>query len=67
MIYTDKFIGEQIKMGFTQAQLAGKVGCIQAEISKIEAGERNIRASRLFEICEVLAVSITELLDSEAM
>ena len=48
--------------GFTQAQLADKVGADQSDISKIERGERRLDVVELIYICNALGVSAQEFI-----
>ena len=48
--------------GFTQAQLAEKVGADQSDISKIERGERRLDVVELIYICKALGVSAKEFI-----
>lgn len=46
------------KLGITQAELAAEVGVRFQQIQKYETGSNRVSASRLFEIAQVLEVSI---------
>ena len=52
------FLQEERKAnGFTQKQLADKIGADQSEISKIERGERRLDVVELIYICRALGIS----------
>ena len=58
---------EQIKKmrlnkGYTQIQIAEKLGMTYQEYQKIESGKTVIRADKLFHICKTLEVSSDWLL-----
>lgn len=55
------------KNGFTQAQLAEKIGIKQSNYAKIEKGDIQITIERLFEIAKVFEVSVVELLGVESV
>jgi len=42
------------KAGISQTELAGRVGCNQSEISRIERGDRTLTVTRLEALVEVL-------------
>lgn len=48
--------------GFTQTQLAEKVGADQSDISKIERGERRLDVLELIYICRALGVPAREFI-----
>ena len=48
--------------GFTQGQLAKKIGVHQSEISKIETGNRDVGVIMLDKIATVLKVDLIELI-----
>lgn len=49
----------RIKMGYTQAQMAGKLGVIQQFISKLETGTENVTIGTLKRIAHVLGKELT--------
>lgn len=49
-----EIIHRRKELGLTQQELADKVGTYQSNISKIEAGEVNVRLSTLVDIAEAL-------------
>lgn len=62
-------IGEKIKrarkkIGYTQEQLAEKMEVSAAYIARIETGRTNINLARLIEICKMLNVSETKILNN---
>ncbi len=57
----DAFVGSQLKQlrkaaGFSQTELANKVGVTFQQIQKYERGANRIGASRLWELCKVFNV-----------
>lgn len=57
----DAFVGAQLKIlrkssGFSQTDLANKVGVTFQQIQKYERGTNRIGASRLWEFCKVFNV-----------
>ncbi len=50
--------------GFTQTQLAEKVGADQSDISKIERGERRLDVVELIYICKALGVPAQEFIEN---
>ncbi len=60
---TGKFIAECRKQkGFTQAQLAEKLGITNRAVSKWETGNSIPDASLMLELCEILGITANELL-----
>jgi len=58
----DAFVGAQLKLlrkaaGFSQTDLANKVGVTFQQIQKYERGTNRIGASRLWELCKVFDVA----------
>jgi len=58
----DAFVGAQLKIlrksaGYSQTDLANKVGVTFQQIQKYERGTNRIGASRLWEFCKVFNVS----------
>lgn len=47
--------------GFTQVQLAERLGVSQSYVSKYEAGERRLDLLELEDICGVLGISLKRL------
>lgn len=59
-------LGQKIReirelLGWTQAELAEKIGVAQATISDIEAGRNNPRLTTLIELARVFDMSVDEL------
>lgn len=54
----DTIIEARLTAGFTQAQLAKKIGTNQASISRLENGEANPRLSTLKKLADVLNVEL---------
>lgn len=57
----DAFVGAQLKIlrksaGFSQTELANKVGVTFQQVQKYERGTNRIGASRLWEFCKVFDV-----------
>lgn len=55
----------RLKSGYTQQELADKVGITKAAISKYEKGQRQPRLEMLKKIAEVLGVNWTDLVSEE--
>lgn len=58
----DAFVGSQLKIlrksaGYSQTELANKVGVTFQQIQKYERGTNRIGASRLWEFCKVFNVA----------
>ena len=47
----------RVELGFSQAQLAPKLGVIYQQLHKYECGSNRVSASRLFQIAQVLGVT----------
>ena len=67
MGYRPQVIGRRIRecrklQGIQQSDLAARVGCEPAYISKIESGEKGLSIVRLLEIADALNVSVDDLL-----
>ena len=60
---TEKISSVRIKKGYTLDNMAQELNLTQAEYRKIENGETNLTAERLFQISEILSVSLPELLE----
>lgn len=61
-----KFIAEQRKSrGMTQAMLAEKLGITDRAISKWERGKGMPDVSLMIELCEILGITVNELLSGE--
>ena len=61
-----KTIGENIKRhrklnGWTQKELAEKVGLVKETISRIESGNHNITVDKLQEIADALEIGMEEI------
>ena len=54
---------QRVEKGVTQANLVGKTGIPQPNISNIEKGKQDITVSTLFKICRALEISPSDLLD----
>ena len=66
-LYSDSYravikllIAERKRAGFTQVQVAEKLGVYQSAISKIERLERRADIVEVFEICKAMGISRTE-------
>ena len=58
-----KFIAERRKiMGYTQMQLAEKLGITDRAVSKWETGRAMPDSSIMIELCGILKTSVTDLL-----
>lgn len=57
-------IAERSRLGLTQDQMGGRLGWSRGTIAKIEAGERQLAAHELVEICRALEVTLLQLLSS---
>ncbi|MBP0965597.1 MAG: helix-turn-helix transcriptional regulator [Oscillospiraceae bacterium] len=65
-IKTGKFIASLRKeQGFTQAELAEKLGITDRAVSKWETGKCLPDAAIMVELCEILGISVNELLTGE--
>ncbi len=51
----------RIKAGLRQEEVAQRLGQPQSFVSKYETGERRLDLAELRDICEVLGVSLTDL------
>ena len=61
-----KFISEQRKnQGLTQMRLAEKLGITDRAVSKWETGKTMPDSSIMLELCEILGISVNELLSGE--
>ena len=65
-----KYIGTQIKTfrksaGFTQDELAKKLNTTKQTISRYEKGDRKANQDMLFELCDILGVSIDDFFPSQ--
>jgi transcriptional regulator with XRE-family HTH domain len=50
-----------MSVGLSQAELAMKLGITRAQVHKYEHGRTRVSAARLFDICEVLEVSLASM------
>ena len=67
-IKTGKFIAEQRKVnGLTQMQLAEKLGITDRAVSKWETGKSLPDASIMLELCEILKITVNDLLSGEVV
>lgn len=69
MLQFQKIFGERIKshrrsLGFTQVELANRVGVSRASLANIEAGLQRTSSFLLVQIAEVLKVELVDLLPS---
>lgn len=63
-----KFIAKKRKeQGFTQMQLAGKLGITDREVSKWETGKSLPDASIMLELCGLLKITVNDLLCGEVV
>ena len=63
-----KFISDLRKeKGLTQAQLSEKLGITDRAVSKWETGRSMPDASIMLELCEILGISVNELLSGEVL
>lgn len=53
---------ERARHGWSQADLAGRLGWARQTVAKIEAGDRSVRAEELPELCAALEVPLGRLL-----
>src|ERR1044071_7149847 len=53
---------ERARAGLTQSQLAERLGWHRNTIAKIEAGDRQLAAHELVDLCQALEVPLTTLL-----
>jgi transcriptional regulator with XRE-family HTH domain len=53
---------ERARAGLTQSELAERLGWHRNTIAKIEAGDRQLAAHELVDVCQVLQVPLTTLL-----
>ena len=65
-----KYIGTQIKTfrksaGFTQDELAKRLNTTKQTISRYEKGDRKANQEMLFELCDILGVSIDDFFPSQ--
>lgn len=65
-----KYIGTQIKTfrksaGFTQYELAKRLNTTKQTISRYEKGDRKANQDMLFELCDILGVSIDDFFPSQ--
>jgi transcriptional regulator with XRE-family HTH domain len=64
----DKYIGAQMResrraLGITQESLGELLGVTFHQIQKYKKGRNRVSAARLFEICEVLDVSLASMFE----
>jgi transcriptional regulator with XRE-family HTH domain len=64
----DAYIGAQMRdrrtaLDISQTALGEKLGVTFQQIQKYESGENRVSAARLFEICEVLDVSLASMFE----
>jgi transcriptional regulator with XRE-family HTH domain len=64
----DEYIGVQMRegrlsVGLSQAELAMKLGITRSQVHKYEHGRTRVSAARLFDICEVLEVSLASMFE----
>lgn len=56
------FHGVRLRMGFTQKQMAEKIGISQSDVSKIEKGERSIGKKLAIRIGQALGINYKRFL-----
>lgn len=67
-VLTGKFIAEERKKkGFSQAELASKLGITNKTVSKWETGKGFPDVSLLLPLCDVLDISVNELLSGKRL
>jgi transcriptional regulator with XRE-family HTH domain len=64
----DQYIGARIResrvaFGMSQATLGEKLGVTLQQVQKYEKGANRVSASRLFEVCEALEVSLASMFE----
>jgi transcriptional regulator with XRE-family HTH domain len=64
----DAYIGARMRegrtsMGLTQEAVGQKLGVTYQQVQKYENGKSRITASRLFDICEALGVSLASMFE----
>lgn len=64
----DAWLGQRmrarrVEIGMTQERLSERLGITFQQIQKYERGVNRIAASRLYDICKILDVSLAELMD----
>jgi len=60
---TEKIASVRIRRGYTLEYMAHELDLTQASYRKIEIGETHLTVERLFQISEILNVSLPELLE----
>lgn len=51
------------KAGFTQQQIADKLGVTKVAVHQWESGKRNMYAQTLIDYCKILGVTVDEVLE----
>jgi transcriptional regulator with XRE-family HTH domain len=64
----DEYIGARIRerrleLNMTQTELGEKLGVTFQQVQKYEKGRNRVSAARLFEICELLEVSLASMFE----
>lgn len=62
-VIIDRIKEQRKKKGFSHENMANELNISQAAYSKIEKNETRLTVDRLFEIAEILEISVAELLD----
>ena len=52
------------KVGLTQVELAARLGVPQSYVSKLETGERSLRAYELFDYAKALGIDVRSVVSS---
>ena len=64
LIEIGKFVADRRKeLGYTQSEIAEKVGTIQNHISNFEKGKQNISIKTFIAILDVLDIDLIDLID----
>ncbi len=58
---------QRLKCGFTQAEVAARLGIAQTTYSKMEAGKINVALKKLISIAQLFAIEAAMLIDEPAM
>jgi transcriptional regulator with XRE-family HTH domain len=64
----DRYIGARMRdgrqaIGLSQGALAKKLGVSFQQVQKYESGANRVSAARLFDICEILGVSLASMFE----
>ena len=63
-IFRTLLVSARERSGFTQAQIATKLGKPQSFISKYERGERRLDFSEFIELADIIGVDVVEFIDN---